>query len=191
MNMPKRLEVGSNFYLFTASDAGTTSDTLVISAHGAILRGSSRTIHYQYGDLHYYSKHGVATIDKGLDTFKVDGFNTSQREETVLKNAKTYNYGLSKYQGRHNSGGQETYETIQTGALAAFVPKKINAMNGANAHEFERYNTASGTFDILTVRNRYHGFTFGIDLQLVFHELARRGSFYTNIHCYFCRSFYI
>lgn len=187
--MPKQFELGSNFYLFTADDAGKGCDTLVITAHGGIWRGSSRTIHYAHGDLHYYSKHGVTTDDNGLERFKVDSFNESQRVETVIKHAKTYNYGLSKYQGRHGNEN-ETYESIMRDSLATFVPKKINAI-GVGAQGFERYNTSSGTFDILTVRNRYKGLTTGVNLQRVFEELHNRSYLYKSIHCYFCRSFYI
>lgn len=105
--------VGEQLYIFCAGsrpDVSATRD-VIISAHGGFSRRteSFRLPHWVRG-LYLYGPHGAVLMDPGIASLsnEIHAFEVKRGGDTIP------NYELSKYQGKHNSSGAETYESITT-----------------------------------------------------------------------------
>ena len=177
-----RVDIDGKMYLIKKSATGY-SPSLVISAHGGIKKNNSPTFFTKWGTLHFYSVHGKVTDDLGIRNF-CSGGKEDQRTESLGPNSRCYNYDLSKYQGRHNKAG-ETYESIEKDQdyTDIFNQMLLEAGDKAPAGSKMMMN-----FDVLTIRNRWN--TGGNVVLSAALEAVGKLHQYTDVHCYFCRSFY-
>jgi hypothetical protein len=184
-----KIPIGDNMYLFKSDDS-KFAKKLVISAHGAIRRINSPAFTNLFAELIFYSKHGKTTDDLGIDRFG-SGTNKNQITDTIYKGFQCFDYSLTKYQGRHQNGWKiwkkvtETYDSIQKnqnlvkGYVETVAMQKAKEPNFKSQYNFEE-------FDVLTIRN--HGPSVTLKKAL---EQVGYINKYAEIHCYFCRSFYI
>ncbi|MDF9799877.1 hypothetical protein OKW21_005140 [Catalinimonas alkaloidigena] len=184
--MMRSIGDSDNMYLFLGSgDESVYATSLVISAHGGIRKTRSPEFTVPYGALQFYSEHGDATYDEGIDTF-IGGGNINKKQELITQGKKCYNYDLTKYQGKHNKAN-ETYESIQTyQETAKNIVKAKEAILSSGKNVPGAYANYTN-FDVLTIRNRR--FQAGVNLENALQAVGLVHK-YTIIHCYFCRSFY-
>jgi len=185
---PGATPIGENFYLFKA--LSSTPECLV-SAHG----GHDRERHFEVPagvTVHFYALHGFTLLDPGTAVLNAK----LTPKESITGPASCHDYSLSKYQGRHNKTGQETYASIaaqvrattqaRTDAQAKYVTR---AAAGAPAWQLDmlRANvTSQKEINIVTVRNRVGAG----DMLLSTLIGAVHGAYpsFTVFHCSFCRS---
>ncbi len=174
--------IGDTMYLFRMP-GNPDCDTLVISAHGGIKSKNSPTFQVPEGTtLQYYSEHGVVTDDLGIRNFATGG-KQNQRTDAISGPARSYNYDLSKYQGKHNKAG-ETYESIES---AQDYVTQFREIAQAARSQGVAVPYSPTDFDVLTIRNRW--WISGMTLSAALTAVAKTKT-YSIVHCYFCRSFY-
>ena len=168
--MAKKLALGEQQYLFTSKADGTSSDRLLISAHGgywtmpSVLRGKGvgYTTVPNWTTLHFLAPHKHVLADPSL-------------LQAILGDAKicdskaagdtVHNYSLSKYQGEKHGSADETYESIQD--------------------NLEKWGQDADT-DVLTIRCRTG--RFSPNLASVLSVLESNKRLYADVICSFCRS---
>jgi hypothetical protein len=178
--MPK-VDIDGKMYLIKKSQ-NSYAPSLVISAHGGIKQNGSPTFHTRWGTLHFYSVHGQVTNDLGIRNFCTGG-KESQRTESLAATAKCFDYDLSKYQGKHNKAG-ETYESIE--ADQDYVDQ-FNALLVEAGDRAPAGSKMMVDFDVLTIRNRWN--SRNVTLSAALSAVGGLNQ-YSDVHCYFCRSFY-
>jgi hypothetical protein len=181
--------IGKNFYLFKAI---SSTPECLISAHG----GHDREQHFEVPagvTVHFYALHGFVLNDPGTALLNAQ----ITPKESITGPASCHDYTLSKYQGRHNRGGRETYASIATQvqntaqARSAAQAKYVQAAASAKTPDFKLDLLASNVtthkeINIVTVRNR-----FGASDQLLSTLINEVRAAYPSIkifHCSFCRS---
>ena len=181
--MPKQ-ELGSTMYLITKA-ANTYSPILVISAHGGIDQKKEPQFTVPFGTLHFYSVHGKVTDDLGIRNF-IFGGRATQRSESIGTGRLSYDYSLSKYQGKHGgSPGKpaETYESIED---AQNYVDQFNELLLQAGDKAPKGAQPAVDFDVLTVRNRWWNTDVTLSSAL---RAVQKVNKYQDIHCYFCRSY--
>ncbi len=190
------IPIGERLYLFTKGpDPGKYSNQLVISAHGGISRTATATEKVPHGvTLLFYSKHGEATVDKGIQGFAQPG-REKQLAETLGPGDFYFNYSLSKYQGYHGAGVfkpvVESYGGVQN--ATDYVDEWNTMVEGAISKGIQGHSKMED-FDALTVRNRWSAAIKDsaekgdVTLSFVLERVLKVHP-YSNVHCYFCRSF--
>lgn len=177
--MPKT-DIDGKMYLIRKDPTGF-SPSLVISAHGGI-ENKSPTFHIKWGKLHFYSAHGHVTDDLGIKNFCLGGRET-QRAESLSAPAQCFDYDLSKYQGKHNTAG-ESYDSIES---AQDYVDDYNQMLVEAGDRAPLGAKPMVDFDVLTIRNRWNNKNVTLSSALKAVGKLHR---YSDVHCYFCRSFY-
>jgi hypothetical protein len=188
-NDPRREAMGSDFYYWKAV-AGHFQDRVIISAHGGISAKAAADLTVPAGlTLHYYVIHGVIQGDFGLTAFAAPT-PPVPLAPIIAGGQNTYNYDLSKYQGRHGNVN-ETYASIIAGGdnasrhnamLDTLTPEDIARVGG-------NVTGRQSLYDIVTVRNRW--WSRGSDLKSALKKIrALRGNSLVTVECFFCRSFY-
>ncbi|MEO0558470.1 MAG: putative adhesin [Bacteroidota bacterium] len=189
---PGATPVGNNYYLFKSPVP--TSECL-ISAHG----GHGRERHFVVPPgvtLHFYAFHGFIQSDPGINFLTDNPIPKETIKGLAGQQVKCHDYGLTKYQGRHNTQG-ETYGSIQNkvnrtarnikSSTEAFV--RYVSKGGSDEKNIDAMLATMGSYrpiDIVTVRNRtFSGERMLSDLI----QKVRIASPGTNVfHCSFCRS---
>ena len=122
----KGFPVGEQLYIFCAGqrpNVATTRD-VIISAHGGFARSTeSFRLPKWVRALYLYGPHGAVLMDPGIAGLsnEIHAFEVKRGGDMVQ------NYELSKYQGSHNTSGDETYESIT----------KLVGTRAISAHEWE------------------------------------------------------
>ena len=178
-------KLGDIAYYWAAEDV-QLQDDVIISAHGGIKRSAGEDLTVKPNlTLKYYVDHGLTQGDFGLGKFAAP--TPPVAVQTVLAGGKTYNYELSKYQGRHNEKGKETYATIQTqsdNAKRHNTTLDVEFPNGVYPPNVARRQQL---FDVVSIRNRW--WTSGSDLKTILDLILKHRGKGATIHCFFCRSF--
>lgn len=185
---PGAMPVGENFYLFKA--VSSTPECL-ISAHG----GHDRERHFQLPagvTVHFYALHGFVLLDPGTAVLNAQ----ITPKESISGPAGCHDYSLSKYQGRHNASGQETYASIatqvqttaeaRTDAQAKYIKGAAAGAPDWKLGMLRDTVTSRKEINIATVRNR-----FGAGDMLLSSLINAVHVAYPSItifHCSFCRS---
>src|SRR5262249_15931949 len=131
------------------------------------------------------SVHGNVTNDLGIRNF-VFGGKATQRTQSLAAGIMCYNYSLSKYQWKHaGKPGKpaETYGSIQE---AQDYVDKFNEMLLSPGDKAPPGVQAAVDFDVLTIRDRWWSGDVTLSAAL---KAVGQVHDYTDIHCYFCRSF--
>lgn len=187
--MAQQVAIGSYIYLHRPNRPFNADEFhLLISAHGVVAGSTFRVP--DWANLHFYGKHGAALSDPGFREI-IEG--KYQVFESKMGGETCPDYFVSKYQGRHGNR-RETYEKLQEAVQSNSdwldTVQRLAAAGNARAVKstLNRQNFAF-YFDVLTIRNRYHGITapMGVKLSWVLAELANHGYRYNQIHCSFCR----
>jgi hypothetical protein len=160
---------------------GSNSQNLIITSHGEFKNGDMFNTPCE---LLFYSDHGIIAPGTAFASASasIGGTNDAVRE-TVHSGSQSYNYLLTKFQGRHKDltqGTEETYGGLQN---AQGITNNWNQIPQVAAQDNPRLPTYDD-YDILTMRNRWSG--HGVDLHSAI-VLARRYKPYSRIHCSFCR----
>jgi hypothetical protein len=187
--MASQTTLGSDIYLFLSSP-GVFRDDLVISAHGGYdakklptfavpLMENGQGSQSDCG-LFFYVEHGSLQTDFGLG-----GFAGEERKwvQHLQPGASSYNYALSKYQGKHNKAG-ESYGTIMRDIDAAIEAQTKYASGMIKAPKVYASKTRPRLFDVATIRNRFNG--GDVMLRALLTRVLNVND-YPRIHCYFCR----
>lgn len=174
------------------AESGKFQDTVIISAHGGIKKTTKEDLMIpQNYVLFYYTTHGATAGDFGINKFAAP--TPPPHIGHPMHGGKyTYNYELSKYQGRHGNPA-ETYKSIQAQSTSATNHNNIlNNLTDAERHKLAGQSAGvQKLYDVVTIRNRF--FSSGSDLKTILEQIGRlRGQVSNNlvIHCFFCRSFF-
>jgi len=126
--MATKIPLGEKYYLFKHSDGPVdpSTDHLLISAHGGYMNlfgplGSKHITVPSWTQLHFYGGHGATLQDPSVYGIMKGDF---QVLETQGPGTTVTNYELSKYQGKHNTGGTETY-----GSISDNIDRNTNQLN--------------------------------------------------------------
>ncbi len=187
-------EVGKSLYLFTTG-VGSYADECVISAHGGY-SSSTKKFSVQATSLKYYVNHGDVQQDFGIAKFGGTGITKPEVIEPIGAGQQSYNYELSKYQGRHGGTKNkpaETYDSIKGEQIS--INEAVEAQKlmiekliakGESQDRLDKVRAAvSRSFDVVTVRNRW--FSSGTNLKDVIAQISKVHK-YSVYHCFFCRS---
>lgn len=176
----RRHELGHSMWLWQYP--GNNSQNLIITSHGEFKNGD---MFNSPCELLFYSDHGLiapgTTFASASATIAGDNSAVKQR---VQLGAQSYNYLLTKFQGRHKDltqGTKETYGGLQN---AQDITNNYNQNPIVSANNNPKY-PAHDDYDIITLRNRWSG--QGVDLHSAI-ILARRYKPYFRVHCSFCRA---
>ncbi len=110
-----RIELGSRFYIFAPDDSfNAAEDHLLISAHGGYMNlfgplGRNQIRVPAWTQLYFYADHGSTIQDPGVYNIMKGEYQVS---ETKGPGSVVTDYALSKFQGRHGGGEDETYAKI-------------------------------------------------------------------------------
>lgn len=190
--MPQQVAVGKYIYLHRPDRPFNAAEFhLLISAHGMVAPGEFTVP--DWTNLHYYGKHGAAIYDPGFRNM-IEG--KYQVLESSMAGDQSHDYLLSKYQGRHGAE-KETYAALQHAVRSntTFLEGVHELMASQDERKTRMVRRAFDSrhfafhFDVLTIRNRYKGWTapLGVKLSWVLSELYKSGYRYEQIHCSFCR----
>lgn len=178
--------LGKIAYYWAAKEDEFQND-VIISAHGGIRRSAEADLDIDRRlTLKYYVDHGFVLPDPGYQPFAAPTPPVAKETVTGNLSEKSYNYELSKYQGRHNKAG-ETYSRIQNAAtlgiqhnktLDEMFPEGILPTNVAGRQTL---------FDVVSVRNRW--WSSGSDLKTILALILAHRKRGGIIHCSFCRSY--
>jgi hypothetical protein len=178
-----RIELGERFYIFAPDDSfDAADDHLLISAHGGYMNlfgplGRNQIRVPAWTQLYFYADHGSTIQDPGVYNIMKGEYQVS---ETKGPGSVVTDYSLSKYQGRHGGGDDETYAKI-----SEQVTRNASVLADVGSGKNKGRNFAY-KFHVLTVRNRR--LRSDPDLSDVLAALTAAQRQYQNIHCSFCRS---
>jgi hypothetical protein len=188
--MPKKIEIGSEIYVFAYDDLGAAAPNLIMSSHGGFGLTNGRTTVPAWTSLHFYAPHRMALLDPKIGNViegKAHAYQLARSGESVN------DYDLSKYQGKHSKSG-ETYQSIQDTLGSETRLRDLNQVALSNpdaarkaGFSFVPEETIAQyrQYDILTVRNRW--WMSGVKLSDALSRLEKAGRRYAHIHCAFCR----
>ena len=182
-------ELGRHVYVWSKNRGSQSHDHAIISAHGKTLVSAPKKAKTDVLLTFYarqdYIQGGVADL-----RMAVEGRFQSREDTTVNSLAK--DYGLSKYQGRHQPGNQASDEVGENYAyIAKYMHdvedyyKIICKVDAYTAAQWASNYKGNVNMDVITLRNRVFGEapTFTELVQM----LQKKGYNYTRIHCSFCR----
>lgn len=179
-------ELGDIFYLFYPKEK---TDRVIISAHGghALVSGTNTFRVPTDTVLRFYSSDENSVLDPGFSSFYAS---EAAPKEVLSDGDKSFDYILSKYQGRHGNKS-ETYDSIAT-ALSSAVNGRKNTLKLAEKNKgaardkllnsAARYKVAA----VLTVRNRW--LKGEATLSKVIREVKATAPEIVIFDCLFCRS---
>jgi hypothetical protein len=180
--------IGDDLYLFRSP---IPSEECLISAHGGTAGGNALFDVPATVTVNFYTFHGFSLIDPGLALAKA----RPDPKEQIIGPAKSHDYFLSKYQGRHG-GANETYGDIE-GAVRAEATRTLDARGklrhvastGARGTKLAMAQSnvdASRPFSVVTIRNRF--FSGAVRLSDVVRQVRVVAPEIRVFHCSFCRT---
>jgi hypothetical protein len=187
--------IGELIYLFTRNNTNDFAQECVISAHGGwdphyLTFTVPKREDGADVELWFYSEEGESANDFGINNWgqtQLARVTDKYRSGQMVKN-----YGLTKYQGKHNSMN-EGYDRL-TATVEGFEQSNLAAM--AFLEKYKKSNTVKvlPSIDIATVRNRkasLDGQRTLLGTELLLEDMVKRllkVHNYDRIHCYFCRN---
>lgn len=180
----KYKEIGSQILVWSRDGNKPLRNTrgVVISAHGGYSKGQSFTVR-PYMRIFFYAPHGYSLNDPSMH--RVVTGNAKFYGKPLTPGDTSYDYVLSKYQGKHGGKDGDDYAMISSGMHPETLEAQMARLREQGLNVIQQ-TMPQIKYDVVTIRNR-KGFYKDVTLSGVIDELRKHGYEYNEVHCSFCR----